>query len=113
VSFLKNVVRKLNLTDTVIINERIEHLREDSKESGSYDVVVSRATFHLSQYLAKAIPFLSTDGVLIAMKGKSFTQELEDAKDILCKMCIKLVECHEIGLPIIGNKRFILVFKRV
>ena len=113
VSFLKNVVRKLNLTDTVIINARIEHLKENKKESGSYDVVVSRATFKLSQYLAEGVPFLSTDGMLIAMKGKSVTQELEDAEDVLRKTCLKLVECHEIRLPVIGDKRFILVFKRV
>lgn len=113
VSFMKNVARKLDLKDTIIINERIEKLKDDKKERGMYDVVISRATFNLSQYLAKGTPFLSKDGILIAMKGKSVGTELEGTEDISLRVGIQLVESHEIRLPIIGDKRFILIFKMI
>ena len=111
-SFLKNVARKLDLTDTIIINERIEHLKEDKKQRGMYDVVISRATFNLSQYLVMGAPFLSEEGMLIAMKGKGIDAELEGAGDIARKVGIELAERHEIRLPVIGDKRVILIFKR-
>jgi len=111
-SFLKNVARKLDFTDTIILNERIEHLKEDKKQRGMYDVVISRATFNLSQYLAMGAPFLSEEGILIAMKGKSIDAELEGTDEIARKGGIKLAEYHEIRLPVIGDKRVILIFKR-
>ncbi len=112
VSFLKNVARKLDLSDTIVLNQRIEGLMQDEQHRGMYDCVISRATFALSKYLDMAAPFLTAHGVLIAMKGRGIDAELDGNDDITRRAGIMLAERHEISLPVIGDKRIILTFKR-
>ncbi|MBN2569708.1 MAG: 16S rRNA (guanine(527)-N(7))-methyltransferase RsmG [Deltaproteobacteria bacterium] len=112
VTFLKNVALKLKLTDIVILNRRIESFINNERHLGMYDVVISRATFGLSQYISLGAPFLSPQGVLIAMKGRGVDAELEVALDIANREKLILAERHELDLPVIGDKRILLAFKR-
>ncbi|MBW2637314.1 MAG: 16S rRNA (guanine(527)-N(7))-methyltransferase RsmG [Deltaproteobacteria bacterium] len=112
-SFLKNVARKLDLDDVTIINERVESLLEGKDHRGSYDIVISRATFKLPELIERGAPFLSSGGTLIAMKGKNTAIEIEEATGLALKNGLALPECHDIELPMTGHKRKILLFKKL
>ncbi|MEQ8204269.1 MAG: RsmG family class I SAM-dependent methyltransferase, partial [Smithellaceae bacterium] len=51
VSFLKHIVRLLNLTDTVVLHERVENLLQDARWKEFFDVLISRAAFKLPEML--------------------------------------------------------------
>ena len=112
-SFLKNLTRKLDLDNVTIVNERIESIMGENYHRGSYDIVISRATFKLPELIEKGEPFLSFGGTLIAMKGKNTDIELRESSDLALKKGLALPECHDIELPITGHKRKILLFKKL
>jgi len=112
VSFLKNIVRKLELTNVSVVNGRAEVLTAEEHFKDSFDVVISRAAFKMPVLLTLGEAFLSDGGILIAMKGKNADAELRDAADVVRKKGLALIDRHEITLPITGESRKILCFNR-
>ena len=73
VSFLKHVIRELNLTNIEAIHTRIENL--ESQAVGKFDVIVSRAFSNLPKFVGLSLPYMATPGKLIAYKAKDYTKE--------------------------------------
>ena len=111
-SFLKNVVQKLNLERTFVINDRVEKLIAKENHTGAFDIIISRASFKLPQFIKTGAPFLSEKGVLIAMKGKQINDEIKEAKKIAQKVKLVLTGHHDIKLPVTGDARKILIFQK-
>jgi len=80
VSFLKHIVRLLNLTDTVVLHERVENLLQDAKWKEFFDVLISRAAFKLPEMLPWGAFFLKPSGRLIALKGRDMAAEFSQAE---------------------------------
>ena len=81
-SFLKHVIRSLRLTDAAVINNRTEFLMEDDTYRDYFQVVTSRATVKLPEFLQLGAFFLAPEGLLIAMKGKISDQEQTVPPDV-------------------------------
>ena len=79
-SFLSNMVRMLDLTETSVLRERIEELAEREDFKGQFDTVISRAALKLDQLLIFSAFFLKNDGRLVAMKGADATAEIKTAE---------------------------------
>jgi 16S rRNA (guanine527-N7)-methyltransferase len=78
VSFLKHVIRELHLNGISAIQSRIENL---PPQAGSgFDVIVSRAFSNLSEFVEKSLPYLARGGLLMAYKGRGFTEETLDVQ---------------------------------
>jgi len=73
--FLNEVKNQLGLKNVEIINDRSENLRLKPA-----DVVTARAVAELSKLFCFALPLINVNTVLLFPKGKSYTQELRDAK---------------------------------
>jgi len=112
-SFLKNVVQKLKLGRTFVINDRVEKLIAEENYTGAFDTIISRAAFKLPQLIKTGAPFLSGNGVLIAMKGKQINDEIKEAEKIAQKVKLVFTSHHEIKLPVTGDARKILIFKKL
>ena len=113
VSFLKHIVRTLSLDEITIIHGRCEKLMGKEIYRHIFDVVISRATFKLSQFLLMGAFFLSHDGILIAMKGPNINEELKEAATTSEKTGLICVGCHDIKLPITGDPRKIIIYKKL
>lgn len=112
VSFLKNIVRKLDLGDVRVVQGRAEQLMMAPEFRHSFDTVISRAVFKLREYLLVGEGFLSPEGVLIAMKGPGVGQELAAVDRILGDAGLK-VSCYSRShLPVTGNVRKILIYQK-
>jgi len=111
-SFLKNIIRKLNLENTRVINMRVEQFMKEATQQGGFDVVISRASFKLPQFIETCAGFLSHQGTLIAMKGKNIDAEMKEAAKVCEKAGLYLTDCHDIQLPISGDPRKILLFEK-
>jgi 16S rRNA (guanine527-N7)-methyltransferase len=112
-SFLKHIIRSLNLTDITVINNRGEILMEDETYRGRFEVVISRATFKLPQLLRIGGFFLSPSGSLIAMKSKKSDEELTEAADMSQKVGLKYITSHNLTLPMTGDFRKIIIYEKL
>ena len=74
VNFLKYVVRQLRLEDICVMQSRVEDLNRDH---GKFDAAVSRAVTSVDQLHLLAAPLLKPGGMLIAMKGRGYQDELD------------------------------------
>ena len=82
VSFLKHIVRLLNLTDTIVLHERVENLIQDAKWKEFFDVLISRAAFKLPEMLPWGAFFLKPSGRLIALKSSTIASEFFQAEAV-------------------------------
>lgn len=112
-SFLKNLVRRLNLKETVVINKRAESLMEDNAYEGFFEIVTSRAAIKLPLLLRMGAFFLAPSGSLLVMKGKKADEELSHARETPQSLGLKLSESHDLTLPMTQDFRRIFVFKKL
>lgn len=108
--FLEDLMLALNLKADLIHSRaedaaRMQILRE------SYDVVVSRAVAPLNVLLEYCIPFINVNGIFIAMKGSNADAELENSKNAMKCLKVKVVDIKVFSL-IDKNDRSIIVFKK-
>jgi 16S rRNA (guanine527-N7)-methyltransferase len=81
-TFLRDAACELGLGNVTVHTGRAEELARGSL-GGSFDVVTARAVAALERLLAWTVPFLTPDGVLYAVKGERWREELERATDEL------------------------------
>ena len=74
-SFLRHIVRKQGIQEVKIIQERIEKLPIQYR--AAFDVIVSRATFSILEFINAACPLVREGGSLILSKGPGIDKELE------------------------------------
>ncbi len=73
-AFLKSACAWIPVPNARVIHSRIESL--DRSLYGTFDVVITRATFRLSDFHCLASRFLTDCGSLIAIKGDTINDEL-------------------------------------
>jgi len=112
-SFLKHIIRRLNLRDVTVIYNRAENLTADENFRGRFEVVTSRAAFKLSSFLQMGTHFLSPGGILIAMKGQKSDAEIADASEICHDLGLNYVKSHDINLPVRSEFRRIIIYEKV
>ena len=88
-TFLENLVKKLSLKDTEILNDRAEIIGQNKKYREGFDLAVSRALFKFSPNLEVALPLVKLGGHLIVYKteksafGEEGLNSVEKAFSIL------------------------------
>ena len=107
VLFLRYLVRLLNLRGIVVLQKRLEnHDFSDNR----YDVCIGRAFSSLEKFLPLAFALKSPQGIVIAMKGPNFLNELKAVEPQLPHWSISLKQLKEFVLPFTNKQRTIIVF---
>ncbi|NIP29089.1 MAG: 16S rRNA (guanine(527)-N(7))-methyltransferase RsmG [Candidatus Dadabacteria bacterium] len=110
VSFLKEVKRSLRLENLHIYNIRAENVIDELKNR--FDYVIFRAVGDFEKIVKLARPYLKKNGKIIIMKGPKgvaeFKRYINKNPDI-----IELIEIKEIELPILKNKRILIILKYI
>jgi len=107
-SFLRNIVRKTGLSEITVLQRRIEQL--DKEFNNFFDLIVSRATFGIMEFLDLACPFLNDNGRLVISKGPKSEDELEQISR--SKRSISPVEnTLLLKLPYTDAERHIIILK--
>ena len=91
------------------VTARAEEAVADRRES--YDVATSRAVARLNILLELTAPYVKLDGQVLAMKGMAAQEELQEARNAIKKLGLKLEEVRE--FPIDGTAHTVLVFRKV
>lgn len=104
-AFLRHMIRILKLTEISVVEERIEELGNEYNET--FDIILTRATFKIRDFIDKADKYLKKDGMLVLSKGPNFELELNESpyagyqiKDIL-----------NFQLPFIKDERNLVMLK--
>ncbi|MDP3296881.1 MAG: 16S rRNA (guanine(527)-N(7))-methyltransferase RsmG [Thermodesulfovibrionia bacterium] len=103
--FLRHIIRILKLNGISVLNDRIESLGKRYEKT--YDVIVSRATFKIRDFLKKACPYIKEDGWLVLSKGPKVSEETNFLDEVHRQSVMKEV----ITLPFIKAKRTLLMFQ--
>jgi 16S rRNA (guanine527-N7)-methyltransferase len=111
VNFCEHVIRELGLKGIKVINGRAEDATI-FKNAGKFDIVISRATLKLPNFIKVGAPYLKKGGQLLAMMGSSWSDDLDKAIPQVKKSGLKLVKIHEYVLPVSQSKRALLVFEK-
>ena len=112
VSFLKHIIRLLNLSTTFILHERAENLLKDNKWKNFFDIIVSRATFKLPEFITLGAFFLAPEGKLIALKGQDVEAEFIACTKSSLASCFDELFQHDIASPLLGIPRKIIIGKK-
>lgn len=110
-SFLKQIIRLLNLDDISVINGRIE-MENESLRPGGYDIITSRAMAGLYRITAWCAPFLSADGLLVGFLGSKAKDELKMARPQIEDNSLILEKLFPYTLPGRGSKRCVVILKK-
>ncbi|CAM3816726.1 16S rRNA (guanine(527)-N(7))-methyltransferase RsmG [Nocardioides zeicaulis] len=92
-TFLEEVVEELELAHVRVVRGRAEDLHGVE----TYDVVTSRAVAPLDRLLTWSMPLVKPTGALVAMKGRSISDEIEAAGPVLTRYRCGTPDVVEVG----------------
>ena len=91
------------------VTARAEEAAADRREQ--YDVATSRAVARLNILLELTAPYVKVGGWVLAMKGTAAGEELEEAKDAIGKLGLKLERVQQ--FPIEDTAHTVIVLRKV
>ncbi|HUN53668.1 MAG TPA: 16S rRNA (guanine(527)-N(7))-methyltransferase RsmG [Smithella sp.] len=112
VSFLKHIIRLLNLSQAFVLHDRVENIMKTDLWKEQFDIVISRAAFKLSELLPQGDYFLIPGGKLIALKGSNVDEEFTQCSLIKNQHKISQFIQHDINAPCLGAQRKIIIAEK-
>ncbi len=111
--FLDAVVKKLNLEGVTLVHARAEDGGRDKKLREQFDFSVSRAVANLSTLAEYCLPFVKTNGYMVALKGPSLKEEAEEAKGALKKLNSEVESINKTIIPDTDMEHMIIKIKKL
>jgi len=113
VSFLRHLVKVLELDDVEVIHGRAEEIAHRPEHREGYDFVVARAVASLPVLAEYCLPFCRLGGRMVAQKGDGVEEETRLARRALEILGGVLVEVKPVSLPGLPlGRRLVVVDKR-
>jgi len=109
VSFLKHIIRLLNLTDTFVLHDRVENLLKSAAWEDFFDILISRAAFKLPAMLPLGAFFLMPGGKLVAFKGHDIAMEFSQGSEVAPLYGFGQLFQHDINQETSGIPRKIII----
>lgn len=104
-AFLQHVRGKLKLHNIEVLAERVEDVA--TQQTAQFDAVISRAFTNLARFLDLSLPFLKTNGLVFAMKGKRADEEMQ----AVCMDDWQLLADEPLRIPNLSVERRLLVLR--
>ena len=108
VAWLEQVLPTLGV-EAKCVTARAEEAVATCREQ--YDVATSRAVARLNILLELTAPYVKVGGYVLAMKGTAAMEELEEAKNAVKKLGLKLEAVKE--FPADGTAHTVIVLKKI
>ncbi|MDH3357396.1 MAG: 16S rRNA (guanine(527)-N(7))-methyltransferase RsmG [Desulfobacteraceae bacterium] len=122
VSFLKHIIRTLELKNTDALHIRAEEFANKPGVKKKFDVIISRALSSMTSFAMTALPFLNKEGAIIAMRGNVSCDDFQLLRSSVNKRQAILLdgdtEAFEISvkrysLPYLKSDRSMVSLKKV
>jgi 16S rRNA (guanine527-N7)-methyltransferase len=111
ISFLKQIIRELNLININVLNTRVENAREQFIKS--CDIITSRAMTGLSNIIELCYDFLTDKGIIIGFLGSNALEELKKSHTAMVTYSLAIDNSVDYELPGKKNKRTIVILKKI
>jgi 16S rRNA (guanine527-N7)-methyltransferase len=117
-TLLDSLGKRMNWLSTILpqlgveaecVTARAEEAAAQRREQ--YDFASSRAVARLNVLLELTAPFVKVGGAVLAMKGSAAMEELEEAKNAISKLGLKLENVHH--FPVDGADHAVIVLRKV
>ena len=106
--WLEGCLAKLGV-EAECVTARAEEAVVDRREQ--YDVATSRAVARLNILLELTAPYVKVGGAVLAMKGIAAREELEEAKNAIRRLGLKLERIAE--FPVDGTAHTVIVLRKI
>ena len=106
--WLEEILPQLGV-DAECVTARAEEAVAQRRES--YDFATSRAVARLNILLELTAPYVKIGGAVLAMKGSAAREELEEAKNAIKKLGLKLETVHDFDFD--GATHSVIVLRKV
>ena len=106
ITFLKQLVSKLGLTNVNLVHGRAEEYAKDHRES--FDMVTARAVARANILNELCIPLVKVGGNFVSMKGKNAEEEINEGNSLNI-LKGKIINQAEYYLPKEDSKRVLIV----
>ncbi len=110
ITFLNELVKKLNLKNVSAIHSRAEDYAISKRET--FDVCTARAVARLNVLVELCMPLVKVGGYFIAMKGSEANDEILEAKNAIEILGGKIEKRLSFDLPNESGSREIIVIKK-
>ena len=111
INFLNGLVKELGLNNVEALHKRAEDYAKEKREF--FDVVTARAVASLNILVELCLPLTKIGGKMIAMKGSSGQEELEEAKKAILTLGGKIEKVINVELPDDMGKREIIIISKI
>ena len=117
-TLLDSLGKRMNWLSTILpqlgveaecVTARAEEAAAERREQ--YDFASSRAVARLNVLLELTAPFVKVGGAVLAMKGSAAMEELEEAKNAIAKLGLKLEKVHH--FPVDGADHAVIVLRKI
>lgn len=98
-TFLEEAVRALGLERVRVVRGRADALHGKER----FDVVTSRAVAPLARLLEWSMPLVAPSGAMVAMKGSSVVDEVEEARVVLDRLGCAEPEILDLGVDSLAS----------
>lgn len=107
INAIEEIKSELDIKNLVSICDRVENIKE------TYDYATTRAVAPIKNILEYAIPKLKKDGYFIAYKSKKSMEELKEARQVIRKLNVEVVDIIGYVLPMEEvYERNLIIFKK-
>ena len=110
VSFLRHIIRTLQLDHVEIIDARIEP--GEKQQENTFPIITSRALSTIAEFLELVSHHSSPGGLVICMKGPKAKKEISQWKKTSPQSPFTLVDSTEYRLPFSGAIRNLVTFEK-
>jgi 16S rRNA (guanine527-N7)-methyltransferase len=111
VSFIKQVIRLLKLSDIEVVNGRIETVGTRLRLDG-FNIITARALTNLNQFINWCSQLLSYDGILVYYSGNRVDEDLKNAEYLLKDKHLSLARLIPYSLPGIQVGRNTVILRK-
>ena len=99
IKFLNKVAEETELKNVTTYHGRAEEFARKKEFRDAFDVSVSRAVANMSTLAEYTLSYVKPGGVMIAMKGSDYKEELKEAENAIKILGGEIKEVKEITLP--------------
>ena len=112
VSFLRDMIRKLDLKGIEAYKGRAEKRADLPTLFHFYDIVTARALAPLEKTISICSAYLESDSLLVTFKGSRVDQEVEDSQRLMEELHFRISRRIPYNLPGTEGKRYLLILKK-
>jgi 16S rRNA (guanine527-N7)-methyltransferase len=113
VKFLSDMISRIDLDNTYIINYPAEHVAKDKKYRESFDFITARAVAKINILLELIIPFSKINGKIFLYKSRKVFLEVEECNKFIKKLGCEINKIEEIKVPYLEEFRAILIMDKI